>query len=76
MASRLLAAAMILALGAACARPEKDASAALAAEKTRIERLWTVRSPAIERKTSRRVAAVALAGLAAAAVFGLWHRPS
>ena len=76
MAPRLMAAAMILSLAAACARSEKDPSAALAAETARVQKLWTVRSPSIERKTSRRVAAVALAGLAAAAVFGLWHRPS
>ena len=67
---------MLLALAAACARSEKDPGAALAAENTRVQRLWTVRSPMIERKTSRRVAVAALAGLAAAAAFGLWHRPS
>jgi hypothetical protein len=50
--------AVFLSLAAACAGAES----------------WTVHSPLIQRKTSRRVAAVALAGLAAAAAAGLWRR--
>ncbi|MFI5350719.1 MAG: hypothetical protein ACHQ2Z_14325 [Elusimicrobiota bacterium] len=60
MASRGPLLAILLALAASAARAEA----------------WTVHSPLIQRKTSRRVAAVALGGLAAAAAFGLWHRQS
>lgn len=48
-------------------------SAALAAGEARGLRAWTVPSPPIERKASRRGAAGAAAGLAAA-VFFLWRR--
>jgi len=76
MGSRLAAAAMmVLFLSAACARSEKASDAALAGREERVMGSWTVRSPQIARKTSRGVAAAALAGLVGAAVFGLWHRP-
>jgi hypothetical protein len=48
-------------------------SAALSAGEARGFRAWTVPSPSIERKASRRGAAGAVAGLAAA-VFFLWRR--
>ena len=76
MGFRLPAAAMVLLLAGACARSEKAPGEPLAARNERIMGLWTVRSPMIAPRTSRRVAVAALAGLAAAAAFGLWHRPS
>jgi hypothetical protein len=76
MGSRLPTAAMMMLLAAACARSEKAPGAALAARDERVMGLWTVRNPQIAPRTSRRVAAVAVIGLAGAALFGLWHRPS